>query len=217
MLISPFPLSLVVDDGTSEFGWRVHPITGLRTFHHGLDYAASAGDPIRAAADGTVIHAGYNGGEGISVHVRHADGVVTKYFHMSSLNAAQGDQVRQGDTLGYVGSTGNSTGNHLHFEVWVNGQDVNPRDYFTEPSIITAIRKRRNMSKIIIGFEDTKALSLFDISNPTETRERYQGISNTDDLVLLEAIYGSRIWFPTQGAFDVLRTGYGLGNQVGPK
>lgn len=216
MLISPFPLSLVVDDGTSEFGWRVHPITGLRRFHHGLDYAASAGDPIRAAADGTVIHAGYNGGEGISVHVRHADGVVTKYFHMSSLNAAQGDQVRQGDTLGYVGSTGNSTGNHLHFEVWVNGQDVNPRDYFTKPFTITK-RKRKIMDKIIVGFDDTGAYYLFDIRNPTETRERYQQISNVTDLVRLEGIYGDRQAYANQGEWDAVRTSYGIGNQVGPK
>jgi len=97
--------------------------------HEGIDIAATIGTPIRAAASGTVIHAGWLGGYGNLVVVDHGDGLATAYAHASAILVAVGQQVSQGDTLSLVGSTGNSTGPHLHFEVRVNGSAVDPLLY----------------------------------------------------------------------------------------
>jgi murein DD-endopeptidase MepM/ murein hydrolase activator NlpD len=111
---------------TSGFGSRFHPILGYRRMHSGLDLAASYGSPIHAAADGRVISAGWHGGYGRMVEIAHSDGVRTMYGHMSRIAAATGSYVRQGQVIGYVGSTGLSTGPHLHYEVLKNGRPVNP-------------------------------------------------------------------------------------------
>ena len=111
---------------TSGFGERFHPILGYRRFHAGLDLAASAGTPIVAAADGRVVGAGWRGGYGQQVEIAHAGGVDTLYGHMSRIAAHAGELVRKGQVIGYVGSTGLSTGPHLHFEVTKNGRPVNP-------------------------------------------------------------------------------------------
>jgi len=111
---------------TSGFGERFHPILGYRRFHAGLDLAASAGTPIVAAADGRVVGAGWRGGYGQQVEIAHAGGVETLYGHMSRIAAHAGEVVRKGQVIGYVGSTGLSTGPHLHFEVTKNGRPVNP-------------------------------------------------------------------------------------------
>ena len=111
---------------TSGFGERFHPILGYVRFHDGLDLAASAGTPIVAAADGRVIGAGWRGGYGQQVQIAHAGGIDTLYGHMSRIAAHAGDLVRKGQIIGYVGSTGLSTGPHLHFQVTKNGRPVNP-------------------------------------------------------------------------------------------
>jgi murein DD-endopeptidase MepM/ murein hydrolase activator NlpD len=111
---------------TSGFGNRFHPILGYVRFHDGLDLAASAGTPIVAAADGRVVGAGWRGGYGQQVQIAHADGVHTLYGHMSRIAAYTGELVHKGQVIGYVGSTGLSTGPHLHFEVTKNGRPVNP-------------------------------------------------------------------------------------------
>ena len=111
---------------TSGFGERFHPILGYVRFHDGLDLAASAGTPIVAAADGRVIGAGWRGGYGQQVQIAHAGGIDTLYGHMSRIAAHAGELVRKGEVIGYVGSTGLSTGPHLHFEVTKNGRPVNP-------------------------------------------------------------------------------------------
>ena len=99
-------------------------------FHTGIDVSASSGTPIRAAADGQVIATGFSSwGYGRHVIISHNPTLATLYAHMSKLAVAQGDVVRQGQIIGYEGSTGNSTGPHLHFEVRVNGQFVNPMGY----------------------------------------------------------------------------------------
>jgi murein DD-endopeptidase MepM/ murein hydrolase activator NlpD len=111
---------------TSGFGSRFHPILGYVRFHDGVDLAASAGTPIVAAADGRVVGAGWRGGYGQEVQIAHAGGVQTLYGHMSRIAAYAGELVHKGQVIGYVGSTGLSTGPHLHFEVTKNGRPVNP-------------------------------------------------------------------------------------------
>jgi murein DD-endopeptidase MepM/ murein hydrolase activator NlpD len=111
---------------TSGFGNRFHPILGYERFHAGLDLAATAGTPIVAAADGKVVSAGWAGGYGRAVAIVHAGGIETKYGHMSRIAAYAGEFVHRGDVIGYVGSSGLSTGPHLHFEVRKNGRPVNP-------------------------------------------------------------------------------------------
>jgi Peptidase family M23 len=111
---------------TSAFGERFHPILGYERFHAGVDLGAAAGTPIVAAADGKVLSAGWAGGYGRAVEIAHAGGIETKYGHMSRIAAYPGESVRRGDVIGYVGSSGLSTGPHLHFEVMKNGRPVNP-------------------------------------------------------------------------------------------
>lgn len=111
---------------TSGFGMRRHPILRFARMHSGIDFGARYGTPVVAAADGEVAGAGWAGGYGRQVQVRHEGGVVTTYSHMSGIAAAPGQQVRQGEVIGYVGSTGISTGPHLHFEVRMGGRAVNP-------------------------------------------------------------------------------------------
>jgi len=111
---------------TSAFGMRSHPLLGGYRAHNGVDLAAPTGSPIRATSDGTVGSANWNGGYGLFVSLEHGGGVETRYGHMSRLNVVAGQQVKKGDVIGYVGSTGRSTGPHLHYEVRRNGRAVNP-------------------------------------------------------------------------------------------
>ena len=111
---------------SSGFGMRVHPILRYRRMHWGVDIAAPHGSPIYAAMDGTVQMAGWHGGGGRTVKLSHGNGLGTGYLHMSRIAVSQGQQVRRGQIIGYVGSTGLSTGPHLHYEVYRNGSAVNP-------------------------------------------------------------------------------------------
>jgi murein DD-endopeptidase MepM/ murein hydrolase activator NlpD len=111
---------------TSYFGNRVHPILRFARFHAGIDIGAGWGSPIVAAADGQVIGAGWAGGYGRQVRIAHGDGMVSSYSHMSDYAVAPGTYVRRGAVIGYVGSSGLSTGPHLHFEVRQGGNAVNP-------------------------------------------------------------------------------------------
>jgi murein DD-endopeptidase MepM/ murein hydrolase activator NlpD len=113
----------------SPFGWRIHPILGYRKFHTGIDIAVGYGVPIHSAGAGTVIYATWMGGYGNVIIVDHGNGLSTLYAHQSSLAVGNGAHVARGQTVGYVGSTGFSTGPHLHFEVRVNGNPVDPMGY----------------------------------------------------------------------------------------
>jgi murein DD-endopeptidase MepM/ murein hydrolase activator NlpD len=115
---------------TSGFGPRTHPLHGDRGMHSGVDIAAARGTPIVAAADGLVTIAGPSGGYGLMVEVDHGGGLSTRYAHASELLVRPGDSVRQGQPLALVGSTGASTGPHLHFEVRVDGQAQDPLRWF---------------------------------------------------------------------------------------
>lgn len=113
----------------SGFGYRIHPIYRTRRLHTGLDIGGSTGDPIFAAKGGEVIWAKRRGGYGHTVLIDHGDGITTLYAHMSAYEASLGDFVTRGDVVGYIGSTGTSTSPHLHFEVRVNGNPVDPMPY----------------------------------------------------------------------------------------
>ena len=111
---------------TSNFGSRMHPILGYTRMHKGIDFRAGYGTPILAASDGRIARAGWAGGYGRQVMINHAGGYATSYSHMSRIVAQPGQFVRQGQVIGYVGSTGLSTGPHLHYELHRNGLAINP-------------------------------------------------------------------------------------------
>lgn len=114
---------------TSPFGWRRHPIFGVRKFHTGIDLAGPNHSPIKSADTGTVLYSGHYGGYGKVVIVGHGDGLATLYAHLSKQAVSEGQNVRKGDVVGYEGSTGFSTGPHLHFEVRVHGKPNNPLNF----------------------------------------------------------------------------------------
>ncbi len=119
---------------TSGFGTRRDPITGRRTFHPAVDIAASPGREVRAPADGIVTRAGRIGGLGNAVYLSHGFGITTRFGHMSRLAVRPGAEVKRGDLLGHVGSTGRATGYHLHYEVHVDGEPINPLAYILDGS-----------------------------------------------------------------------------------
>jgi murein DD-endopeptidase MepM/ murein hydrolase activator NlpD len=115
----------------SGFGYRIDPVYKVTKFHAGLDFAAAIGTPIYATADGVVKEAGYNaGGYGNNVVINHGYGYETLYGHMYRIKVRTGEKVKRGEVIGYVGSTGKSTGPHCHYEVHKNGQPVDPVYYF---------------------------------------------------------------------------------------
>ena len=122
---------------TSGYGLRRHPILGFTRMHAGVDFAAAYGSPIRAASDGVVSYSGWHGGHGRYVRLAHANGLGTGYGHMSRIAVAPGTRVSAGQVIGYVGSTGLSTGPHLHYEVYRGGATVNPNSvqFLTRPTV----------------------------------------------------------------------------------
>ncbi|MEB3216956.1 MAG: peptidoglycan DD-metalloendopeptidase family protein [Nostocales cyanobacterium 94392] len=114
---------------SSPYGWRSHPLLGYRRLHTGMDFAAGYGSTIRAADSGTVIYSGWYGGYGKTVIINHGKGITTLYGHSSQLYVQEGESVKRGQAISAIGSTGLSTGPHLHFEVRKNGTPVNPADY----------------------------------------------------------------------------------------
>ncbi|RJY10307.1 M23 family metallopeptidase [Aurantiacibacter aquimixticola] len=116
---------------TSGYGMRNHPVLRRRARHNGVDLAAPRGTPVYATADGVVEMAQYYGSYGNYVQLEHGEDTETRYAHLSSYTVRAGDTVRIGDLIGYVGSTGRSTGPHLHYEVRVGGDPVNPIPYMT--------------------------------------------------------------------------------------
>lgn len=116
---------------TSQFGERSDPLNAEEAWHTGLDIAANTGTSITAAANGEVIHAGELGGYGLAVKIRHPDGLVSLYGHCSQLFVTQGQQISTGETIAAVGSTGRSTGPHLHFEIIDGEEYLNPSDFLS--------------------------------------------------------------------------------------
>jgi murein DD-endopeptidase MepM/ murein hydrolase activator NlpD len=122
----------VVGTITSSFGEREDPFNGEGAFHSGIDIATSYGDAVRAAADGVVLKASFGNGYGREVMIDHGNGIQTVYGHLSGFAVTEGEQVKRGQVIGYVGSSGRSTGPHLHYEVRIRDTPVNPHKYLRE-------------------------------------------------------------------------------------
>lgn len=130
---------------SSAYGWRTHPVNGEPSFHSGLDLAAPEGAPLFAAADGVVVFAGVNGGYGNAVDIQHANGYLTRYGHMSKICVYAGQQVEAGDLIGKVGSTGVSTGPHVHFEIKDPKQNtMNPLAMLPTRDMMYVIRREND-------------------------------------------------------------------------
>lgn len=114
---------------TSPFGVRLDPFVRQWALHAGVDFRGESGDPVRATAAGRVIAAGPNGGYGLAIDIDHGGGIVTRYGHLSAVTVAEGGEVKAGDVIGKIGTTGRSTGPHLHYEVRVNGEAVDPQRF----------------------------------------------------------------------------------------
>jgi murein DD-endopeptidase MepM/ murein hydrolase activator NlpD len=124
------PRGLPVDGNiTSYYGRREHPRTGEKDFHTGLDISTSPGNPVRATADGIVSFSRWSGGNGNLIVLEHGFGFSTFYAHNKMNIVKVGQKVRRGDVIAYVGSTGNSTGPHVHYEIWKDGRPINPAEY----------------------------------------------------------------------------------------
>ncbi|NBC37042.1 peptidoglycan DD-metalloendopeptidase family protein [Novosphingobium sp. FSY-8] len=114
---------------TSDFGMRTHPVLGGYRMHKGIDLSSAIGTPVYATADGVIGRADWFSGYGLYIQIEHGGAMQTRYGHLSRLNVAAGQMVRKGDLIGYVGTTGRSTGPHLHYEVRIEGVAVNPIPY----------------------------------------------------------------------------------------
>lgn len=126
---------------SSGFGFRHDPFTGGGAMHAGLDFSGPVGAPIHAAAKGRVTYVGWRSGYGKTVEIRHANGLTTRYAHMSAFKTKVGERVAPGEIIGAIGSTGRSTGPHLHFEVRINDRAVNPRIFLEQaPDVLKEIR-----------------------------------------------------------------------------
>jgi murein DD-endopeptidase MepM/ murein hydrolase activator NlpD len=127
---------------TSAFGVRSDPFQGSAAMHAGIDLASPAGTPIYATADGVVDRAEWFGGYGNMVEIEHGKGIATRYGHMSKIACRDGQRVKRGDLIGYVGSTGRSTGNHLHYEVRIDGHAVNPVPFLQSANYVMAANEQ---------------------------------------------------------------------------
>ncbi|MGY6550774.1 MAG: M23 family metallopeptidase [Erythrobacter sp.] len=167
---------------TSGFGMRRHPILGYRRMHSGVDFAARHGTPIVAVSDGRVSGAGRSGGCGIAVQLDHAGGLRTRYCHMSRMAVSAGQNVRRGQVIGYVGSTGLSTGPHLHYEMYRGGRVINPasvqfvtRAQLSGTELLDFRRRLIDLKEVEVGaaLKDLEQL-------PTEIREPEREIEKVD-------------------------------------
>jgi murein DD-endopeptidase MepM/ murein hydrolase activator NlpD len=128
---------------TSGYGMRTHPVLGGRRQHTGIDLAAPTGTPVYATADGVVSRADWYSSYGLYIAVEHGASMQTRYAHLSRVAVTVGDSVKKGDLIGYVGSTGRSTGPHLHYEVRIDGLAVNPIPYMVESEAQLAFARDR--------------------------------------------------------------------------
>ncbi len=135
-----WPLKGVHGIITTRFGWTIHPFTHMGYLHLGVDIAWGMGTPVEAAANGTVLQTGYNDDLGNFVSIQHKYGFTTRYLHMMRVVARKGSHVNRGDIIGYLGTTGLSTGPHLHYEVHLGGNYVDPMNFLSIPPDLDAKR-----------------------------------------------------------------------------
>jgi murein DD-endopeptidase MepM/ murein hydrolase activator NlpD len=167
---------------TSNFGMRRHPILGYTRMHAGMDFKARYGTPIVAVSDGRVSAAGRSGGCGIAVRLEHSGNLSTRYCHMSQMAVRAGQSVRRGQVIGYVGSTGLSTGPHLHYEMYRGGRAINPatvqfvnRALLSGTELIDFRRQLIRLKEIEVG------AALLDLApQPGETKEPVREIEKVD-------------------------------------
>ena len=129
----PFKTPMLYFYISSEYGYRKHPKTGVKTFHHGIDLAGTWQENVRSTAPGTVVFAGNEGAFGKVVRIEHDYGISTLYAHLSRITVRVGDYVGENIVIGKMGNTGRSAGAHLHYEIQVEGKSVDPSDFF--PSV----------------------------------------------------------------------------------
>ena len=137
---------------SSHYGYRTDPFQGRRKNHKGLDIPGPVGTPIYATADGTIGRAQWVSGYGKYVEVEHGNAIQTRYGHLSAMNVVSGQRVRQGEIIGFMGSTGRSTGSHLHYEVRIAGEPVNPTSFLAAQP---AVQPVANPSNMLIAAKDT--------------------------------------------------------------
>lgn len=140
LLAIPSAMPTDVNMMSSNYGFRRDPITGGGAMHSGIDFKGPHGEPILAAASGKITHAGWKSGYGKTVEITHGNGMMTRYAHLSRITVTTGQKVAQGIQLGAMGSTGRSTGTHLHFEVRLNGSAINPRPFLETNSDVLKVK-----------------------------------------------------------------------------
>ena len=139
---------------SSSFGVRSDPFTGRARRHAGIDIPGPLGTPIYATADGVAEHAGWMNGYGNLVKLEHGRGLETRYGHMSRLAVSSGDHVVKGQLIGFMGSTGRSTGSHLHYEVRIDGQAVNPLPFLASSDYMVALNTAPRSQQVALGGPD---------------------------------------------------------------
>lgn len=133
---------------TSNYGFRADPFKGRRASHKGIDMAGPIGTPIYATADGIIGRAQWVGGYGNYIEINHGNGIQTRYGHLSRVNVNSNDRVKSGDLIGFMGSTGRSTGSHLHYEVRIAGEAVNPVPFMQSHDVLIA---QKMNSRLALG------------------------------------------------------------------
>ncbi|WP_379923005.1 M23 family metallopeptidase [Erythrobacter sp. R86502] len=176
-LLAPVPGPI-----TSNYGMRRHPILGYRRMHAGMDFKARHGTPIVAASDGRVTSAGRSGGCGIAVRLEHGGALSTRYCHMSQMAVRAGQQVRRGQVIGYVGSTGLSTGPHLHYEMYRGGRAINPASVAFVTRAELSGTELIDFRRQLIRLKDIEpGAALMDLTPlPTEVKEPVREIEKVD-------------------------------------
>lgn len=173
---------------SSGFGMRRHPVLGYRRMHNGLDFKASYGTPIRAATDGRVTYSGRNGGAGNFVKIKHNNTLSTGYAHMSRIAVSRGKYVRRGQIIGYVGSTGLSTGPHLHYVLYRNGRPVNPTSVkFTETAQLAGKELADFKSKLAQLKSVTPGAALAPLQSKTKVEEPVREIEKLSNSAAFKA------------------------------
>lgn len=211
-LASPIPGAAFSNDGFGERAPIVTPGGTSGSFHYGQDFDVPAWTPIRAAADGRVTVAGRVGTYGYAVYLDHGDGLVTRYAHMiAHPPVAVNWYVAQGDVIGYVGSTGASTGNHLHFEVLLRGTRVDPIPYLTQAGAAPAAppkRKRKPMAACVATQTgNTNLVRIFDLATGEEHVFESPDRSYIENVALTYGVAPDvPVSYITRGHFDKIAT-----------